>query len=83
MTANSQAVVGYYAEHCHPQLRGQAVYVQLADQVAEFKRDAIPQVAGLSCAHSCISVAQRISIQYFVASLKFLDCRLSKIFSLK
>lgn len=42
MTASSQAVVGYYTEHCHPQLRGQAVYVQLADQVAEFKRDPLP-----------------------------------------
>jgi len=44
MTASNQALVGYYAEHCHPQLRGQAVYVQLADQSADFKRDAMPQV---------------------------------------
>jgi len=44
MTASNQAVVGYYAEHCHPQLRGQTVYVQLADQSADFKRDIMPQV---------------------------------------
>ena len=44
MTASSQAVVGYYTDHCHPQLRGQTVYVQLADQTSDFKRDAMPQV---------------------------------------
>jgi len=45
MTASSQPVLGYYTEHCHPQLRAQTVYVQLADQSSEFKRDAMPQVA--------------------------------------
>jgi len=44
MTASSPAVVGYYAEQCHPQLRAQTVYVQLADQSADFKRDAMQQV---------------------------------------
>jgi len=51
MTASNQALVGYYAEHCHPQLRGQAVYVQLADQSADFKRDAMPQVGQKIPAH--------------------------------
>ena len=44
MTASSQPLLGYYTEQCHPQLHGQTVYVQLADQPADFKRDAMPQV---------------------------------------
>jgi len=43
-SASSPAVVGYYTEHCHPQLRGQTVFVQLADQSTDFKRDAMSQV---------------------------------------
>jgi len=49
MTASNPALVGYYAQHCHPELRGQAVYVQLADQSADFKRDAMPQVVLTFC----------------------------------
>ena len=42
--ASSPAVLGYYTEQCHPQLRAQTVYVQLADQsAADFKRDAAMQ----------------------------------------
>jgi len=48
MTASSPALVGYYTEHCHPQLRGQTVYVQLADQTTDFKRDALPPQVTLS-----------------------------------
>jgi len=44
MTASNQPLLGYYTEHCHPQLRGQTVFVQLADQSTDFKRDAMPQV---------------------------------------
>ena len=55
MTTSSPALLGYYAEQCQPpQLRGQAVYVQLTDQSADFKRDAMQQVTDKNPRDRCM-----------------------------